>query len=121
MTDQRVAGLRRGDRGDFAQGALVVLAVARGGVDVQAATAQQAVDDAIALFSGEDNSRAREIWLVDPAPVVIEKLKDARRRGLKVYHGQLATDSNNVECFFCTDSFEVENDHIYFNALECSF
>jgi len=38
---------------------------------------QQAVDDAIALFSGEDNSRAREIWLVDPAPKVIEKYEQA--------------------------------------------
>jgi len=32
---------------------------------------QPAVDEAIALFSGEDNGKAREIWLVDPAPVVI--------------------------------------------------
>ncbi len=36
------------------------------------------VDDAIKLFSGEDNSsRAKEIWLVDPAPVVVEKLDKA--------------------------------------------
>jgi type I restriction enzyme, R subunit len=38
---------------------------------------QQAVDDAIALFSGEDTSRSREIWLVDPAPKVIEKYQQA--------------------------------------------
>lgn len=38
---------------------------------------QQAVDDAIALFSGEDTSRSREIWLVDPAPRVIEKYEQA--------------------------------------------
>ncbi|WP_419616385.1 type I restriction enzyme subunit R domain-containing protein, partial [Thiolapillus sp.] len=35
---------------------------------------RKAVDDAIALFSGEAGERAREIWLVDPAPVVVEKL-----------------------------------------------
>ena len=36
------------------------------------------VDDAIALFSGKDNSsRAKEIWLVDPAPKVVEKLDQA--------------------------------------------
>lgn len=36
------------------------------------------VDQAIALFSGEDNSkRAKEIWLVDPAPKVVEKLDQA--------------------------------------------
>ena len=38
---------------------------------------QQAVDDAIALFSGEENSRAREIWLVDPAPEMVKKLDSA--------------------------------------------
>ncbi len=36
---------------------------------------QDAVNDAIALFSGEKIDRAREIWLVDKAPVVIEKLQ----------------------------------------------
>ncbi|WP_027329012.1 type I restriction endonuclease subunit R [Marinimicrobium agarilyticum] len=38
---------------------------------------QQAVDDAIALFSGEDINRSREIWLVDPAPEVIEEYEQA--------------------------------------------
>ncbi|GIX30163.1 MAG: hypothetical protein KatS3mg124_0635 [Porticoccaceae bacterium] len=36
-----------------------------------------AVDEAITLFSGEAGERAREIWLVDPAPVVAEKFKEA--------------------------------------------
>ena len=39
---------------------------------------QDAVDAAIALFSGEATAeKAREIWLVDKAPVVIQKLEDA--------------------------------------------
>ncbi len=38
---------------------------------------QAAVDTAIALFSGEQGEKAREVWLVDPAPVVIEKYKEA--------------------------------------------
>ncbi len=38
---------------------------------------QDAVDVAITRFSGEDSGKAREIWLVDPAPVVIEKFKEA--------------------------------------------
>lgn len=41
---------------------------------------KEAVDDAIALFSGEDTSRAKEIWLVDPAEVVIDKLEQAVAR-----------------------------------------
>ena len=38
---------------------------------------QQDVDDAIALFSGEDINRSREIWLVDPAPTVIKRYEQA--------------------------------------------
>jgi len=39
---------------------------------------ENAVNTAIALFSGEkSDEEARKIWLVDPAPVVIEKYKEA--------------------------------------------
>ena len=38
---------------------------------------QNSVDTAIALFSGAQPDRAREIWLVDKAPVVIDKFKQA--------------------------------------------
>ncbi|MEQ1531083.1 MAG: type I restriction endonuclease subunit R, partial [Methylococcales bacterium] len=38
---------------------------------------EDAVDEAITLFSGKDKNRAKEIWLVDPAPVVVDKLKGA--------------------------------------------
>ena len=38
---------------------------------------QDSVDDAIALFSGVQPDRAREIWLVAKAPVVIESFREA--------------------------------------------
>ncbi len=38
---------------------------------------QDAVNHAIALFSGEDKGSASEIWLVDPAPIVIDKYQKA--------------------------------------------
>jgi type I restriction enzyme R subunit len=38
---------------------------------------QAEVNQAIALFSGEDSGKAKEIWMVDPAPVVIDKYKEA--------------------------------------------
>lgn len=42
---------------------------------------KDAVDAAIALFSGEKSEeKAREIWLVDKAPVVIQKLQGAVQR-----------------------------------------
>ena len=41
---------------------------------------QDSVNDAIALFSGESTKPAKEIWLVDKAPVVIGKLEDAVKK-----------------------------------------
>ncbi|MBL4905774.1 MAG: type I restriction endonuclease subunit R, partial [Flavobacteriaceae bacterium] len=38
---------------------------------------QEAVNHAIALFSGEEDDKAKEIWMVDPAPVVIEDYRNA--------------------------------------------
>lgn len=39
---------------------------------------EKEVNEAIALFSGKkDRDRAKEIWLVDPAPVVVDKLDKA--------------------------------------------
>ncbi len=38
---------------------------------------QAEVDRAIALFSGEDTEQAKEIWLVEPAPKIIEKYQEA--------------------------------------------
>lgn len=41
---------------------------------------QDEVDEAIALFSGEHPERAKEIWLVDAASVVINQLEEAVKR-----------------------------------------
>nr|MBD3623341.1 type I restriction endonuclease subunit R [Sunxiuqinia sp.] len=38
---------------------------------------QEAVNQAIMLFSGEEGGKAKEIWMVDPAPVVIDKYQEA--------------------------------------------
>jgi len=53
---------------------------------------KEEVDKAIALFSGEDASRAKEIWLVDPAPVVIEKYEKA------VTELNIFMQSSNLAC-----------------------
>ena len=50
------------------------------------------VDKAIALFSGEDAGRAKEIWLVDPAPVVIFNYEKA----VAVLHGFM--EASNLVC-----------------------
>ncbi len=38
---------------------------------------EDSVNQAIILFSGEDSSKAKDIWLVDPAPVVIDRYQQA--------------------------------------------
>ena len=50
---------------------------------------------------------------------MIERLKQAAKQGLKAYFGHLSSDDTLVQSFFCTDAFEVENERIYFNYLEC--
>lgn len=40
---------------------------------------QAAVDEAIVLFSGEKDEKARQVWLVEPASVIIKKYNDAVR------------------------------------------
>lgn len=47
-----------------------------------------AVDAAITLFSGEKADRAKEIWLVDKAPVVIGKLENAVKKLDAFMHSQ---------------------------------
>lgn len=49
---------------------------------------QDAVNDAIALFSGAQSNRAKEIWLVDQAPVVIDKLDNAVQQLRKFMESQ---------------------------------
>ena len=53
------------------------------------------------------------------SPAMIARLQQAAGQGLHAYFGSLSSDNTPVQTFFCTDSFEVENERIYFNCLEC--
>ena len=55
------------------------------------------------------------------SPAMVTRLQAAAEKGLKAYHGRLSSDNTPVQTFFCTDAFEVENDQIYFNYLECAW
>ena len=58
---------------------------------------QEEVNQAITLFSGEDNGNAREIWLVDPAPVMIDKYKEAvEKLGLFMHDHNLVNEPQEV-------------------------
>ncbi len=79
---------------------------------------QDAVDTAIALFSGEKTGeQAREIWLVDKAPVVIEKLETAvqkldsfmKSQGLDCTPSAVANlKGDAAKAAFCTQFKEVQ-------------
>jgi type I restriction enzyme R subunit len=58
---------------------------------------QESVNQAIALFSGEDNGKAREVWLVDPAPIMIDKYKEAvEKLGLFMQKNNLVNEPQEV-------------------------
>ncbi|MCF7355528.1 type I restriction endonuclease subunit R [Vibrio sp. CK2-1] len=59
---------------------------------------EKEVNDAIKLFSGNKEEGAEEVWLVDPAPVVVEKYKEAvdnleafmQKQGLECHPSEVA-------------------------------
>lgn len=75
-------------------------------------------------FSRVDKRVSPETWFDRnnrlSAPM-IDRLKQAAEQGLKAYFGHLSSDDTPVQSFFCTDAFEVENERIYFNYLECAW
>ena len=88
----------------------------------------------VALLDGiEESVDLREVddstpvtWWLDAfkgkvSPRMAEKLQNARKRGLKVYYGNIDSESSQAESFFCCDSFEAENEKFYINALECAW
>ena len=67
--------------------------------------------------SGEDSWQ--ELIQEEFSQEVVERIVDAKNKGKKIYIGKLDSDGDLIESYFCTDSFEVENKDIYFNALKC--
>ena len=58
---------------------------------------QDAVNQAITLFSGVDGKKAQEIWMVEPAPVVIDKYKEAvEKLGVFMEEHNLACEPQEV-------------------------
>ena len=52
---------------------------------------------------------------------MMDRLIDARPKGLTAYFGRLDSETSPVQTFFCTDSFEEQDDRIYINGLECTW
>jgi hypothetical protein len=66
------------------------------------------------LSDDEVNQRIK-----DSHPNIAKKIIDASTSGKSIFEGELSSDGDTVESFFCMESFETENEHIYFNYLNC--
>lgn len=47
----------------------------------------------------------------------VERVKKALENGKKVRVGELHSDENDIQTFFCLDSFCIDDELVYFNAL----
>lgn len=53
---------------------------------------------------------------------LLPKIKKAQEDNINIYIGKLSTESGfGIEGYFCLDSFELENEKMYINAIESSF
>lgn len=50
---------------------------------------------------------------------VLNRILEAEKEGKKVFVGTLSSENDEIESFFCTDSFIIENDTFYLNAINC--
>jgi len=50
---------------------------------------------------------------------VLSRILEAEKEGKKVFAGTLSSENNEIESFFCTDSFIIQNDTFYLNAINC--
>lgn len=47
--------------------------------------------------------------------------RDAVKKGLDVYIGELSSDEGDVEAFFCCEAFEIDHPQLRLNALRCAW
>ncbi|MEJ6950382.1 hypothetical protein [Natronospora cellulosivora (SeqCode)] len=50
-------------------------------------------------------------------PNEVERVKKALEDGKKVRVGKLSSEMNGIQSFFCMDSFSIDNELVYINAL----
>ena len=114
-------------RGDLEEGGfLELMGVERG--SAIAGLFKELFDDILASSRVVDLSRVDshvtpESWFDGNrlSPTMVARLKEAAGQGFKAYFGRLNSDETPVQTFFCTDAFELENERIYFNYLECAW
>ena len=74
--------------------------------------------DLIVEYMEALDGNSLELKIRESPESVAKKLREALRSEKKVYSGNFDSDQSTLEIFFCTESFEAENEEIYFNYLE---
>lgn len=46
----------------------------------------------------------------------LDKIIDAEKKGYPIYMGELRSDNNEIESFFCTDCFIIDNKRFYIDG-----
>lgn len=74
-------------------------------------------------FNRRDNAHKNWMTLLEEefSDEVVRRVTEAEKSGQNVYIGKLSSDNDQIESFFCMDSFEIENEKTYINALECTW
>lgn len=49
---------------------------------------------------------------------LLPKILAAEKLGKRIYLGNLSSDTNDIESFFCTDEFVIDTDNLFIDARE---
>jgi hypothetical protein len=67
-------------------------------------------------YSTFDEFIEKKLW--KSGKEVLPKVLEAEKNGKKVFIGNLSSDNNEIETFFCTDEFIIESNKLFIDAQE---
>ena len=67
-------------------------------------------------YSSFEEFVEKQLW--KSGKEVLPKILEAEKNGKKVYIGDLSSDQDEIETFFCTDEFIIESDKLFIDAQE---
>jgi len=68
-----------------------------------------------------EGGTVEEVILERYSKDVLDKILQAEKEGKTVYMGRLSSEENEIQSFFCCESFIIENESFYFNGIICAW
>lgn len=68
-----------------------------------------------------EGASLEEVILKRYSKDVLDKILQAEKEGKTVYMGRLSSEENEIQSFFCCESFIIENGSFYFNGIICAW